>query len=281
MLSVIRVSHQRTDILENATPHDPVKRCRFRTQAFMQVIISLKIRTKNAHQAFPVQNMQPPLRQTTSRMPQPASRTIPPNHRTRPPQAASPRPIGMCRTTGWICHAPIQQNHQKRYRKTTCHQRLVAKAHDATKQPQSVSVAEFLTEVALSFDSVRVLTHTANHAVVVETTFPLLAEGAHVRTFQTDVEPRQLVLISTPDRSHELVFDTQRIRSVRFENEPRNHNKSSKPVHCIRWLDQNQHPVLTMLVGTSSSPEEASSEATTTWKAMQTKYGGRITFQEH
>jgi hypothetical protein len=144
-----------------------------------------------------------------------------------------------------------------------------------------------VTEIVLSFDEVRIVSVTGKAgAAVIETRFPLLAEGAHVRTFQTvsgrdatgQERTTRVVSVLTPDRSFELHLDSSRVKSVQFARErfARNHgggrsttdfgsgspegmgveapspsegDEEDTAIHSIRWLDANNNVIMNMVIG--------------------------------
>ncbi|KAK4537685.1 hypothetical protein CDCA_CDCA13G3710 [Cyanidium caldarium] len=172
------------------------------------------------------------------------------------------------------------------------------------------TAAELLTEVALSFDAVRLVSVTSSGAAVVESTLPLLAEGAHVREYReftdeasvgaaatamgregTNNHNKDILTISTPDRTHEVFLDGRRLRAVLFVRERRaarrphagshdgNHHAY---VYSIRWLDENDALVIAMIVSAPTSPSDGAEErkrhrrAIEVWQAMRDKYGERL-----
>lgn len=176
----------------------------------------------------------------------------------RPKNVAGTRPAG---TRLWHCSAQPETSRKR------------------------VAITELVTEIVLSFDQVRIVTATGRAgAAVLETTFPLLAEGAHVRTFQTatgrdassETKTTQVVSVLTPDRSFELHLDSSRVKTVQFARElpaknrgrtasdlgPRtserpeveavpqdDEDKDELAIHSIRWLDANGNLIMNMVVG--------------------------------
>jgi hypothetical protein len=175
---------------------------------------------------------------------------------------------------------------------------------------QRVAITDLVTEIVLSFDQVRIVSATGKTgAAVLETTFPLLAEGAHVRTFETvinrdaggDPTTSQVVSVLTPDRNFELHLDSSRVKSVQFVRETRPRGTTERAHHArgagetadpnggaedatvfsIRWLDADDNIILNMIVdGPDASSvavdvdrQRLRASAIAAWTAMRDKYG--------
>ena len=193
--------------------------------------------------------------------------------------------------------------------------RLRACSSPSPPSPSSANklptAAELLTEVALSFDAVRLVSVASSGAAVVESTLPLLAEGAHVREYReltdeasvgaaaaamgrkgTNNHNKDILTISTPDRTHEVFLDGRRLRAVLFVRERRaarrphagSHDGNNHAyVYSIRWLDENDALVIAMIVSApTSAPSDGVEErerhrrAIEVWQAMRDKYGERL-----